>query len=414
MLRLLQNILYFIMVGNFLGIINIGQILSSRLLLLCAGDVELNPGPISRNLFSFFHWNLNSICARENVQIPLIEAYNSVHRFDVLAISESMLDSSISNNDISSEGFSKEIFRNDHPSNTKTGGVCLYYREGLSIKHRKDLEILQETVVAEIHIARKKILFCSIYRSLSQNSVDFEVFIQRLQTMLNRMRTENVQSIIVTGDLNCRSSQWWPRDVENAEGASLDELIESNNLVQLIDEPTNIRGEGMSCIDLIITNQPNMFVESGVHPSLDEHCQHQVIYGKLNMSVPYPPPYKRTVWDYENADIPQIRDCLQGVNWELNFGNQGSEEMTNTLTKKIYEIMSKCIPNCVIKCDEKDPPWITQELKTAIKRKHRVFRHYVNRGRRPEDWAKVKDVRNSTSKMITDAKQKYHITLGRK
>ena len=69
-------------------------------------------------------------------------------------------------------------------------------------------------------------------------------------------KVKNVHSIIVTGDLNCRSSQWWPQDVENAEGASLDELIESNNLFQLIDEPTNIRGEGMSCIDLIITDQP--------------------------------------------------------------------------------------------------------------------------------------------------------------
>ena len=84
------------------------------------------------------------------------------------------------------------------------------------------------------------------------------------------------------------------------------------------------------------------------------------------MSVPHPPPYKRTVWDYQKADIPQIRDCLQGINWESTFSNQGSEEMTNTFTKKIYEIMSTCIPNCVIKCDEKDPSWITHELKTAI------------------------------------------------
>ena len=173
---------------------------------------------------------------------------------------------------------------------------------------------------------------------------------------MNQMRRENVQSIIVTGDLKCRSSQWWPQDVENAEGASLDELIESSNLFQLIDEPTNIRGEGMSCIDLIITDEPNMFVESGVHPSLDEHCQHQVIHGKLNMSVPNPPPYKRTVWDYQKADIPQIRGCLQGVNLELNFSNQGSEEMTKTFTKKIYEIISKCIPNCVIKCSDKIHP----------------------------------------------------------
>ena len=95
--------------------------------------------------------------------------------------------------------------------------------------------------------------------------------------------------------INSRSSQWGPQDIEFAEGTSLNELIETNNLFQLIDEPTNIRGDGMSCIDLIITDQLNLFVESGAHPSLDEHCHHQIIYGKLNMSVPHPPLYKRTV-----------------------------------------------------------------------------------------------------------------------
>ena len=58
----------------------------------------------------------------------------------------------------------------------------------------------------------------------------------------------------------------------------------------------------MSCIDLIITDQPNLFVNSGVHPSLDEHCQHQIIYGKLNISVSYPPPFKRKFWDYSKAN----------------------------------------------------------------------------------------------------------------
>ena len=72
----------------------------------------------------------------------------------------------------------------------------------------------------------------------------------------------------------------------------MDEFIESNNLSQLIDEPTNIRTTGISCIDLIITDQPNLFVDFGVHSSLDDHCQHQIIHSKLNISVPLPPPYK--------------------------------------------------------------------------------------------------------------------------
>ena len=104
--------------------------------------------------------------------------------------------------------------------------------------------------------------------------------------------------MILTGDLNCRSSQWWDEDTEYPEGIAFNELVDMNNLYQLIDKPTNIRVEGMSCIDLLITDQPKLFIESSVHPSLDSHCQHQIIHGKLNILSRIPPPYQRIIWDY--------------------------------------------------------------------------------------------------------------------
>ena len=94
-------------------------------LLLLLGDIELNPGPRAQNFIRFFHWNLNSICARNRIKIPFIEAYNSLHKYDIIAVSETMLDSNVGNEDISIAGFSNEIFRNDHQSNSKTGG-CLH------------------------------------------------------------------------------------------------------------------------------------------------------------------------------------------------------------------------------------------------------------------------------------------------
>ena len=118
--------------------------------------IETNLDPRAGKIFSFFHWNLNSICARESIKIPLIETYTSVHHFDVIAISETMLDASISMDDIFVEGFSREIYRSDHPNNIKAGGVCLYFKEGLANSRRVDLELLQEMVVTEIDIARKK------------------------------------------------------------------------------------------------------------------------------------------------------------------------------------------------------------------------------------------------------------------
>ena len=285
-----------------------------HILLLISGDVESNPGPQKQNCLKFFHWNLNSICARGRIKIPLIEAYNSVHKFDVIGLSETMLDDMISDEDIHIEGFSREVYRSDHPSNTKTGGVFLYFREGLAIKRLQDLEIMQEIVVSEMCVARKKIFFVVIYRSPSQNSAEFENFIDGLQLVVTRIQNENPYSLTIMGDFNCRSNQWWSEDIENIEGSVLDELLDVNNLHQLIGEPTNIRGESMSRIDLIITDQPNLFVETGVHPSLDNNCQHQIIHGMLNITLPSPPPYKRTIWDYKKANTCAIKGLLNDIN----------------------------------------------------------------------------------------------------
>ena len=60
----------------------------------------------------------------------------------------------------------------------------------------------------------------------------------------------------------------WGCSVELPEGLASEEFVESNNFTKLIDEPTNIRSRGMSCIDIIITDQPNLFVDFGVHPYL--------------------------------------------------------------------------------------------------------------------------------------------------
>ena len=68
------------------------------------------------------------------------------------------------------------MFRNDHPGDSKIGGVCMYFREGLPIQRRKDIELLPEIIVADIKIGRKKIFIITVYRSPSQNSEQFEVF----------------------------------------------------------------------------------------------------------------------------------------------------------------------------------------------------------------------------------------------
>ena len=154
---------------------------------------------------------------------------------------------------------------------------------------------MDETIVAEISIKCKKIIFVVTYCSPSQKVEKFHLFLDELQLTLDYINDIKPYYMVLTGDFNCRSSHWWAEDTELPERTALDELIEGNNLFQLIDLPTHVRGNSKSCIDLIITDRPNLFIDNGVHPSLDKRCHHNIIFGEMHLSVPHAPPYKRKV-----------------------------------------------------------------------------------------------------------------------
>ena len=111
------------------------------------------------------------------------------------------------------------------------------------------------------------------------------------------------------------------RRFENKAGEILSDFAIENGFDQIINEPTHYFQIGRpTCIDLILTNQRYSFVDSGVVPSPDPHCRHQIVYGKLNYSVPCPPPYKRTFWKYNQANIHGIRESIRNCDWKRLFG----------------------------------------------------------------------------------------------
>ena len=208
----------------------------------------------------------------------------------------------------------------------------MYFREGLPIIRRKNHELLPERIAVEVNLGLKKIVMVTIYHSPSQNSEQFEVFTGKLQMILTRLRQENATAIIIPRDLNFRSFQFWEGGENHPEGIALDEFLDTNSLNQLINELTDIRCESISCTDLIITDQPNLFLESGVHPSLDMRCQHQLVYGKLNLSMLAPPPYTKTIWDHTKADIQSIHIAISEIDWKSRFMDLDPNEIADVFT----------------------------------------------------------------------------------
>ena len=191
-------------------------------------------------------------------------------------------------------------------------------------------------------------------------------------------------------------------------------MIQSKNLSQLIDELTHIINDSSSCIDLIITSQPFLFVEDGIHPSLFKNCHHKIVHGKLNLSVPPPPVFKPKLWDYNNADIDALHNKLRCVDWYAVFSGLDVNMMVKTFNDLVLTAIADSIPNKLITCNSNDPPWIAPEIKTAIKRKHKVYKKYVSRGRKIDELAYMRVVRNETTHLIDRAKEQYFEKLGKK
>ena len=129
---------------------------------LC-GDVEenLGPKPSSNQIFSICHWNLNSISAHNYIKLSLLRAYLSTHRFCVICLSETYLDSDTSHEDASLEIVGYTLIRADHSSNTKGGGACLYYRNSLAFR-LLNIQYLEECIDFEVMFAGKVCNFVSL------------------------------------------------------------------------------------------------------------------------------------------------------------------------------------------------------------------------------------------------------------
>lgn len=352
-------------------------------LLINSGCVETNPGP--DNKISFGVWNLDSLLTRDKHKISLIEGINSVSKFDIFGVVESYLTPEISNDQLEIHGFSSIPFRADSTNiGRPRGGVCLYYNENLPIVDRSNMTNIDETIVAEIKLRKKKIFFVLSYRSPSKNSAaEEDDYCKKMQVLFDDINKEKPSAIILTGDFNARSPLFWQEEIlENSLGKRLSDLMLFNQMDQIINEPTHFPRENIeTCIDLILTNQPNLFVHSGVIQSPDLNCKHQIIHGTLNFSIPCPPPYKRKLWSYSKANTNKIKENLNSINWNEYLDNKSVDEMVTSFNKTFLDIINCNIPNKEATINDKDAPWITAEVKQAIKKKHRIYSKWKQAGK---------------------------------
>ena len=222
-------------------------------LLIFCGNVEVNPVPQHWTSLSFCHRNLNSISAHDFVKAPLLEAYNAIHKFDIIRLSETFLNGFLQNDDVSLVLDGYKLVTADNPSDLKRGGVCIYFKESLPIKVL-NITNLHECLVCELSLNGRRSYIVSLYRSPSQSSNEYDHFIKTFEKLIAHLTSFEPHLLLITSDFNVRSSSWWSGDVDNIEGTRLESITSFYGFHHKINESTHILPSSSSCIDLIFTN----------------------------------------------------------------------------------------------------------------------------------------------------------------
>ena len=107
--------------------------------------------------------NLKSITAHNFAKEYLLQAYNAIHNFDLICLSESYLDSSVSSDNDNLYIRDYKLVIADQPGNIKRGGVCVYLKNSLPVSCLPN-PYLKEYLIFEESVNKNRGYVISMYR----------------------------------------------------------------------------------------------------------------------------------------------------------------------------------------------------------------------------------------------------------
>ena len=161
----------------------------------------------------------------------------------------------------------------------------------------------------------------------------------------------------------------------------------------------------MSCIDLIFCTNTNVISKHGVDVSIFEKCNHNIIFGKIDIRVPLPPAYVREVWDYSKANAENIKKAISSFNWNKAFENLSIDAKVELLNETLLNIFRNYIPNKKIKCDYRQPPWMNDNIKRKLKQRTKLIKYFYKNGQMKCDYDKILEKSAEYTAEILEAKK---------
>ena len=212
----------------------------------------------------------------------------------------------VSDNEIEIENYSFIRKDRDQKTGKKWGGVLIYFESRINIHEiNYDFELrTTEAILIEAELRSQKLLLACIYRPPNDKH-----FIKTFEAIVEKVCHR--RNVLLLGDLNIDLS----RDKSSPLAVQLRRILYTQNLTNVIKDPTRINNKSSTLIDHAITSNPAKVTNSG---SFDTCISdHNLIFVVFKLFQKHKPPKLITVRNYKNVNTNKLQQDLENSPWQL-------------------------------------------------------------------------------------------------
>jgi len=319
-----------------------------------------------RDNFSIFHLNIRSFNKNSDDLSVVLDQLGP--KPDVIVLTETWFSSDNCNGEL--PGFSAQhVFRSDR----RGGGVSVYIKN----KYKSHL-IPQWSFISEnleicsvsVTVSNKRVIVHGIYRPPDR---DVRIFTDEVVDIIGQVGNDERDHVLLVGDMNIDLVHPTAAHTEFAN------MCYASSFVPLIRLPTHI-GVGVStCIDHVWYNRWQGSKSGVISVDITDHYPVFVI---IPIKCEVGELQRKYFRDHSQGTLARLRDGVSCFVREfsdtLDDGDIDASSAMQSFIDGLYSIYdTNCPIRCkVLPCGIFRKPWISNQLRNCIQRKHVLFRLY--------------------------------------
>ena len=288
-------------------------------------------------------------------------------RPDVIALTETWTNEDIDDGFLSINGY-ELIERKDRTDTAMgRGGGIVVYVDKRKCAWKVEVEgDFNQCACVRVKGRRRDIALYVVYRSPNSTKQNDE--------SLCKLMKELKGDYVVIGDFNFPGIRW-ASGGSDAKGRAFYDELEDNFMMQHVDEPTHING---NILDLVITRDEDLVQNLRMEGRLGK-SDHEIIMVDLKFAMDEAGE-KVFTRNYFKADYHQMKNRTKAMNWLAEIGDKGVEESWQLIKRFLEKLVEEHVPWKRRKRNNA-PPWITNEIKGAIREKKKMWDRWKRRKR---------------------------------